>query len=50
MNNILGQTYTINLSFKVKAPDTELGYVILTSADNASFSGRTQYVKDEKSK
>ena len=50
MNNILGQTYTINLSFKVKAPDTELGYVILTSADNASFSGRTQYVKDEESK
>ena len=47
MKNVLGQTYTINLSFKVKIPETE-EFVVLTSADNPTFEGRTQYVEDEK--
>ena len=46
MKNILGKTYTINLSFKVKIPGTE-DFVVLTSADNPMFEGRTQYVEDE---
>lgn len=47
MKNVLGRTYTINLSFKVKVPGTE-EFVTLTSADNPAFEGRTQYVMDEK--
>lgn len=47
MKNVLGKTYTINLSFKVKIPGTE-EFVVLTSADNPMFEGRTQYVEDEK--
>ena len=46
MKNVLGQTYDIALSFKIKIPGTE-DYVVLTSADNAKFQGQAQYVEDE---
>lgn len=49
MKNVLGQTYTVGLSFKVKKPGTDpVEYVILTSADNPSFEGKAQYVEDKR--
>lgn len=57
MLNVLGQTYTVGLSFEVKNPrynpdnpdDPENPqYVVLTSEDNPSFDGNVQYVEDKK--
>lgn len=45
MKNVLGQTYTVNLSFEVK--NGENGSVWLTSAQYPAFEGKAQYLKDE---
>lgn len=42
MKNVLGRTYKISISFKVKVPGTN-NYVILTSADVPSFEGTVTY-------
>ena len=45
MENQLGQTYTVALSFKVENPDTgTIDYY--DSTTNPEFAGRVQYVKD----
>lgn len=46
MKNILGKTYKVSISFKVKIPDTDQ-YIILTSADVPSFEGTVTYYEDE---
>ena len=43
MNNVLGQTYTVALSFKVVDGENEYYYDSIT---NPEFAGKAQYVKD----
>ena len=45
MENQLGQTYTVALSFRVFNPDTGL-VDYYDSTTNPEFAGRVQYVKD----
>ena len=45
MKNVLGKTYKISISFKVKVPGTNQ-YVVLTSADVPSFEGTVTYYQD----
>jgi len=44
MKNILGQTYTVNVSFEVKNGTVTKW---LTSEDNSKFEGTVQYVEDK---
>ena len=50
MKNVLGKTYQVIISFKVKVPDTEDEYVVLTHNDFESFKGTVTYYEDEKKK
>ena len=50
MKNILGKTYQVILSFKLKVPGTDDRYVVLTNADVESFKGTVTYYEDEKKK
>ena len=50
IDNILGQTYTVGLSFKVVKKDKVTGQDIeyyYDSISNPEFAGKAQYVKDE---
>ena len=50
MRNVLGKTYQVIISFKVKVPGTEDQYVVLTHDDVESFKGTVTYYEDEKKK
>ena len=50
MKNILGKTYQVIISFKVRVPGTEDEYVVLTHNDVESFKGTVTYYEDEKKK
>ena len=50
MKNVIGKTYQILISFKVKVPGTEDQYVVLTNADVESFKYTVTYIEDEKKK
>jgi len=50
MNNILGKTYQVIISFKVRVPGREDEFVVLTHDDVESFKGTVTYYEDEKKK
>lgn len=46
MRNILGKTYQVIISFKIKVPGTEDEYIVLTHDDVESFKDTVTYYED----